>query len=936
MKKLNLSKIAKSVKFACVLGSGLGLASMPTQTVFAQESADNNVEKIEVRGIRASSKENLNQKRFASAVVDVITAEDIGKFPDKNVADTLARVPGVTVSRDFGEGEGVTIRGFSPEQNTTLLNGQAVGTAQWFILRNTGRNFNFEMLASEMVAGVEVYKSPQADIEEGGLGGTVIVHTRKPLDMDSGTIAGSIEAEYSDISESWDPAVSGMYSWKNDEETLGFVVSASLRDRQVERHSQESDFGWFGPGIARIEPGLSAPSTQGVGNPGPEKGSLPWGVGSAVFEQDRSRKGFDATLQYAPNDKLDMSLHFLHAELEASNVNSNLIGIPFRGLFVGDANAREGTVSNGFVNSLNYFGLPDQEGWVPQFLAYDVIYRDGSSMQTQVLDFELNYAMENGRVHFQAGTTTGDGQINDFFTEFWADPRDPRAGIIFSNPNPTAHGASIDFTGANPWLSNPTDEMWLAVVFDQQNTTEDKENYAQLDVSFDVEYGAINEIKVGAKIKDRSFSQFRIRDDLGNTSLFGEGSLGPASDFWTGELLNAEHGGNSLPSMQYFFPNQGLIRDAFAALPSCSAGGTGPCRNDDVVQNIANFEVDETLTALYAMANFSGDGYRGNFGVRYVSDDRTTHGFDGDTPVTFEDDSLSEFLPSINLVFDLSEDLVLRTSAAKVLTRPSPFNLAPSFNLTPETGRGQAGNPNLQPMTANQFDLGVEWYFDEASIVSLTWFRKDISQFFFTNTVQEEINGVVFNQLQRPENGGNSNYEGIEFQVLHDFDNGFGASFNYTYVDASDGEVQSAELIPAQVDAQGNETAPASAALVTRNVMFPDVSQTSFNVGGYYENDLFSARLNYTWRDEYFISNPGLTEFGPTFRDDYGQWDAQFSYNVTENITLKVEAINITDEIFNNYLVQAGNNPHPADGTQVVSTEGQNGRRFFVGANFRF
>lgn len=934
MNNTKFNKITQCIKLACVLGVTASSTALVSQTALAQEAASD-VEVIEVRGIRASTKENLNLKRFSNSIVDVITAEDIGKFPDKNVADTLARVPGVTVNRDFGEGEGVTIRGFSPEQNITLLNGQAVGTAQWFILRNTGRNFNFEMLASEMIAGVEVFKSPQADIEEGGLGGTVNVKTRRPLELDAHTFAGSLEAQYSDIPEAWDPGASAMYSWKNDEENFGIVVSASMQEREVERHSQESDFGWFGPGIARIEPGLSAPSTDGVGNPGPEKGSLPWGVGSAVFEQQRERTGFDTNIQYRPNDAVEMNLHYLFTELEASNVNSNLIGIPFRGLFVGDANARPGTVNNGFVTSLDYSGLPSQEGWVPQFLAYDVIYRDGSSMQTQVLDFDLNWQLENQTVHFQAGTTKGEGQINDFFTEFWADPRDPRARILFSNPNPTEHGASIAFTEGNPWLANPTDEMWLAVIFNQENTTEDKENYAQLDVTFDVDYGAISEIKVGAKVKDRNFDQFRIRDDLGNTQISGEGSLGPAQNFWSGDMIDADHSGNSLPSMSYFFPDRQRIFDTFYGLPLCSAGAEGPCRNEDVLQNVAIFDIEETITAFYAMANFSGDGYRGNVGVRYTSTDSTTNGFDGGDPVQFKND-YSELLPSFNLSFDLTEDMILRLAAARVLTRPSPFQLAPSFNLTPETGRGQAGNPDLLPTTANQFDIGVEWYFDDASLVSLTWFRKDINNFIATNTVQEEVNGVLFNQLQRPINGGGSDYEGLEFQYLHTFENGFGGFFNYTYVDASDGEIQSAELIPAVTDTDGNIVEPASATLVSRSVMFPDVSKQAFNFGGFYENDLYSARINYTWRDDYFLSTPGLTEFGPTYREDYGQWDAQVSYNVTENITLKLEAINITDEVFNNYLVQAGNNPHPQDGTAVVSTEGQNGRRFFVGASFRF
>ena len=926
MNKSKFNKITRGIKVAFIMGTAFG--GVTVSSAYAQEPATDDTEVIQISGIRGSLKANLNEKRFSNAIVDSISAEDIGKFPDKNVAETLARVPGVTINRDFGEGEGVTIRGFSPSQNVTLLNGQAVGTAQWFILNQTGRNFNFELLASEMVGKVDVYKSPQADLEEGGLGGTVLVHTRRPLDMESGTLAGSIEGQYSEVPDKWDPSASGLYSWSNDDETFGFVIAASLQNRTVERHSQESDFGWFGPGIARIEGGLSAPSTDGVGNPGTEKGSLPWGVGSAVFKQDRKRTGIDATAQYSPNEKLDVALHYLYSELQADNVNSNLIGIPFRGLFVGADNARPGSVENGFVTDLNFTGNAAQPGWAP-FLAYDNIYRDGSKAQTQVLDLDINYLInDDAQLHVQLGTTKGESQINDFFTEFFASPNDPRIAIDFTSPDPTSHGAAIDFTGANPWLANPGDEFPLAAVFDQEQKTQDKESYIQGDLTLNVELGAIESFKFGAKIKDREFNQYRIRDDIGGASNFGF-----ASDFWSGDVLNISHSGNSLASQSYFAPDRALMQSYFDALPECNTSPAGACRNSNVVQHLANFVIEETITNLYAMANFSGEGFRGNIGLRYARTDSDTSGFDAaGNALAFEND-YDQLLPSINLAYDVTDDVVLRMSAAKVLTRPSPFSLAPAFNLTPETGRGNAGNPDLLPVKANQYDLGLEWYFDEASLVSLTWFKKDISDFIFLNTVQAEINGVNFNQLSRPENGGNTDYEGLEFQITHDFDNGFGAFFNYTYVDAAPGSIQEAQLIPAVLDADGNEMAAASAALVSRDVEFPDVSKTAFNVGAFYETEDYTARIAYTWRDEYFVA---LTEFGPQFRDDNASLDAQVSYNISENVTLKIEAVNLTNEIFRNFLIQDGDNPHPSDGTRVISTEAENGRRFYVGMNFKF
>jgi iron complex outermembrane receptor protein len=900
---------------------------LTTTAVYAADAGDaakaDDVEVIEVRGIRASTKKNLNQKRFATAIVDTITPEDIGKFPDKNVAETLSRIPGVTISRDFGEGEGVTIRGFTPNQNVTLLNGQAVGTAQWFVLNNTGRNFNFEMLASEMVGGLEVYKSPQADIEEGALGGTVIVNTRKPLDMDSGTIAGSVDMQYSELPDQWDPSASIVSAWKNDDETFGINVSAAFQNRTVERHSQESDFGWFGPDIERISGGITPPAGA------TEKGSTPWGVGSAVFKQDRERKNFDITAQWAVNDNLEVIGHYLFSEMEASNVNSNMIGIPFRGLFVGDEFARQGTTANGYLTSLTYYGNPDQTGWVPQFLAYDNIYRDGSKMGTSVLDFEVNYTADFGVVHAQFGTTEGKGDIYDFFTEFWADPLDDRAGIIFSNPNPSSHGPAIDFDGANSWMSNPTDQMYLGGIFNQYNKVRDAEDYAQIDFTMDVEMGFITQVKVGGKIKDRSFSQTRWQDNLSNLSGWGEGSLGPVSDFWTGDLLEIAHEGNSLSSQTYFDPDRQLMMDAMYAQPECTtalldAGTT--CLNRDNLQALATFNIEETITALYAMASFEGDNFSGNFGVRYTSTESTSNGYDSSASPLAIDNDYNFLLPSVNVKYDLTDDVVLRASASKTISRGSPFSLAPAYNLTPETGRGDMGNPWLKPVQATAFDFGAEWYFDDASLLSATVFRKDITDFHFQNTVRDTINGVQYNQLNRPENGDEADYTGIELQAQHIFDNGVGFFANYTLVDASEGSYVTV------VD-NGDGTFKD----VAGKVPFPDVSENAYNLGAFYETDTYSVRLNYNYRSEYFTSQ---TEFGPTFREEYGQWDTQVSYDLNENITLKFEVINLTDESFNNYLINDPTVPSATaaqnKGTKVVSTESQNGRRFYLGANFKF
>ncbi|GMM71160.1 TonB-dependent receptor [Alteromonas gracilis] len=908
MFKNQQNKLTKSVRLAIAMGV---ITSISAPAALAQDERETEV--IEVTGIRGSQKANINAKRFSNAIVDAITAEDIGKFPDKNVAETLARVPGITIDRDFGEGQGVTIRGVQPDQNLTLVNGQAVGTGQWFVLSDATRNFNFEILASEMIAGLEVYKSSQADIDEGALGGTVILKTRKPFDLEANSGQVSIEGQYGDIADALDPTLSGLYSWKNDDETFGILFSGSYQERTVERETNE-DFGWFGPSIPRIDPLIEAP----VG--ASQKGAIPWGMGSALFKQDRERVGFDVTAQWAPTDDFDVSVHYLSSTLKADNVNSNLIGIPFRGIAYTGTETSPGTVSSdNVVESLSMMGVDNRPAWA-RFIAYDNIFRDGSEMSTEILDIEGHYIVGDGKFHFQLGTTTGEGENRDFFTEFWASANGPRAAIDFYNPG--GDNPYIDFTTASPWLANPTDEMWLGGIFDQLNATEDKENYIQIDYEHSVDWGAVTEIKTGIKRRDRSFAQSRFRTDLANLAPVGEGSLGPASSFWNGDMINVSHDNTNGVAASYFFPDKDSMYNALYSVAECADDTTVLCRRTDAFLDESSFDIEEDITALYAMAKFSGDGFRGNVGMRYVETDSTSNGYDLTTgeAVAF-DGGYNEWLPSINLSYDLSEDVLLRMAAARVLTRPAPFQLAPAVNLTPETSSGSAGNPQLNPLTANQFEVGAEWYFSESSVAAVTVFKKDINDFIFTKTVSREIDGQQINQLRTPENGGSTSIDGIEMQIQHVFDNGFGGYANYTYTDVADAQVDEAVAV---TDDDGNII---GATIATRSVSFPNTSKDSFNVGVFYETDLYSARLNYNYRSEYFIAQ---TEIGDQFRDEQSQLDAQFSWNVTETITLKAEALNLTDEIWENYYVRN------SDGKRLGGTQSANGRRFFIGASMKF
>ncbi len=863
------------------------------------------IEEIVVTGIRRSLSNALYTKRNSSTVVDAVSAEGIGKFPDKNIAESLSRLPGVTISRDFGEGQGVTIRGLAPGFNITLVNGQAIGTAQWFVLSEAQRNFNFEMLSSEMVAGIEVHKSARADIDEGALGGTVNLRTRRPLDLAAGTLEASVDAQYSDLSEEWDPSGSVLYSWKNDANSFGVLVGLSHQNRTVRRETTET-FGFFGPADTRLEPNFNAPTGAS------EAGILPWGVGSALFQQDRERNGVDLNLQWAPSDAFVGGLHYFFSELKADNQNQNFIAIPFRGLFASDP-VSSGSVDNGVVTDLAVDG-GDPAVWA-NHVAFDSIYRDGSSMETQLVDLEGTYYGENWSLHGQIGTTTGDGVNRDEFFEFFAFSQDPRVNFDFTNPGGTSPSISYE---RSPWILNPTDEMLLTGVFDQRNTLEDTEDYIQADLAFDVELGFVNELKFGAKYRDREFTQNRVADRLANTVVGDVAqSLGTAGQYASG-TLTVDHDETSLQSTTTFDVDRLAMRNAFLAAPDCSAAAPGAvCVNRDLFDAAASFNIQEEIAALYAMASFQSESVRGNVGVRYVETDTTSNAFDLAAPELTPTSSSGDYgvwLPSVNLVWDLSEDLLLRFAAGKAISRPAPFQLTSAVNLTPETSSGTSGNPDLDPLMANQYDLAFEWYFDSESLLGATFFLKDIKDFVFDSVSAETIEGVFIARLSRPQNGPSAELRGVELIAQHRFANNFGFVANYTYTDIDASPVPEAALVDGE------------ATIIERTVQFPFTSEHSFNLTGYYETERLGARLSYSYRDEFFKAT---NETGQLWGDEQQTLDAQFAYNVTDSIALRLEALNIAGQTIDDFY-------RSVDGQDLTASQFYNGRRFYVGVNYSF
>ncbi|MGL5391230.1 MAG: TonB-dependent receptor plug domain-containing protein, partial [Shewanella sp.] len=325
------------------------------------------MERIEVRGIRASLSESLNSKRFANGVVDSVNAEDIGKFPDSDVGGSLGRIPGIAVNRQFGQGQQVSIRGASNQLTLTQLNGHGIASTGWFDQQTTDRSFNYSLLPPELLGEIEVYKSAQADINEGGIGGTAIIHTRKPLDLDKNSFFFSNKQQFGSISQEIDPEFSGLYSWKDEAERFGVLLAATDATTHYQRNAIESNIGY----------GEIAPTT---------------------FEQQRERSAINAVMQFRPTDNLEFGVNIMHLGMQANNANTSLFLV-----FPDDKNAAcEQTNADGTCVFYRLDGKHNLPGQAQTYVRE-------ASMDSNTFDVNFEYQAERYTLTGIAGSTQASG-----------------------------------------------------------------------------------------------------------------------------------------------------------------------------------------------------------------------------------------------------------------------------------------------------------------------------------------------------------------------------------------------------------------------------------------------------------------------------------------------------------------------------------------------
>ncbi|MDH5824586.1 TonB-dependent receptor [Luteimonas sp. RD2P54] len=905
----------KSVLSAAILAClGVSAQAQAQQAPAQQPVAEAaELDRVVVTGIRGSLQQALDTKRNADAFVDAITAEDVGKFPSTNVAEAMTVIPGVTIDRLFGQGEKVSILGTDPALNRTLLNGQTVASADWFIVDQPGRTFNYALLAPEIVGKVEVYKSPEARIDEGSIGGTVIVTTRRPLDLDANTFAGSIGYLYNDRSEEADPQGSLMYSWKNPAGTFGVAVSFQTSTENLRRDGVESygsvsardyrDGQGGGGSVNNLPPDWSqAPNPDGSQPTLPAsctgtcaetlENNLdargPNSLSASFFEQERKRNSFTLSLQARPVDRLDLEFNALRVDASYDNLNQSMfafMGNAWNGLMkMTDVTIEDGIITRGtFANALSVLDVQNRL----------------AEIDTESYDFKAGWDDERWFASAHVGTTKATGGTSQqVFGEFlnWADysydisgaPGRP-GSVSYPGSNPFSDPSAFRFDGG--WGTDPDDPAawnpgWGGnVVF---KPTSDRERYGQLDFGVRLD-SPVYLLRFGAKRREHETEQLMGGVSLASVAGYGDA---PASLFDPRQVpdnyLDGFDGVTDEMENRFYIDGWALADyilggDWLAPWQSMPV----PSTFNDPSFAANTFKITEDVDAAYVQADFSFARVRGNVGLRYVRTESESAGWacvatdvpppcpaDGYAPVSVNK-QYNNVLPNLNLVYEATDDLLLRFSAASVIARPNYADMSSYLWLGDQTLTGGGGNPDLEPYEANNFDASAEWYFAENSILSGTVYYKDIDNYILTTTRPE----THFNQAQgeetvyqvsRPDNAGTAKIQGVAIAFQQSFDNGLGVLANYTY---SDGESSTGEPMPYN-------------------------SENQVNLSPFFEAGAWSARVTYSWRSKYFTNVDRGDEL---WVRPYESVDASLGYRFNDNYSLTLNAMNLLDEAYHSY-----------------------------------
>jgi len=956
----------------------MALWSLAALPAMAQEAAPEvPVQTVEVTGIRASLARSLAVKKDASANVEVITAEDVGKMPDKNLADSLQRLAGVSVRTYYDEAEKVSMRGTNPDMSLIIFNGHAVSGGDWYVADqgSSSRSTSLSLMPSHVLQQAVVYKSSQANIVDGGLAGTINVSTRKPLaakERFSGVV--SVGASYADLPGRYAPDMNGSVNWKNEAGTFGVLASLFSEKRFVRRDSVSrfaygTNSGWDQINTATML-GITDASLAGTGYTAADLNGvrLPGSMSSEFVESVRDRKGGMLSLQFKPNRDLDVTMTGFHSKMEADNhgrLNSSAIYSMLLGKnspLGATTAAAANTNSNGqrvyaqirnpvIVDETTVYGHPLKvlkaadivfpDGTTPQYIGNsEGFFRDGAEATSSFLDLDAKYRVNDDlTVKTLLSTTRGVGS-----TELDQGLTLARYGTGISYALGNLHDAPyVQYQGAGanqPGLNADGSGYTIVDRAASGIRTVDKEWSAQFDAEYKLNRGWVQSLESGVRFADHERTSGRrgpaFRSGIAvdpNTGKVTSNTPTPTTGWqpYPGDF-GSGLGGSGWDNSGFTY-----TRDATIEYIANNTKVTSPEWERRVSSEI---DMKERQSAAYVMANLEGERWSGNVGVRFTrteikaniatpipagacqrvepgqpavtcaaypgaittAGDATAY-FDGmpfnpnagilyyKTPTkrTFDD-----WLPSLNLRYDLGNDMLARFGVSRTIGRQN-YNLLGSGFGTPGCDangcRVTGPNPDMEPQTADNLDLSWAWYFAPRSIVAVSVFHSSIDGYpktgavgsatvdlldprdqtvktFFINTASQQgakINGI---ELQYEQPFGKTNF-------------GFTSNVSRAKTKVDDGR----PMVGA--------------------------SEWTGNLGLYYEDAMLSARLVANYRGEYVNSttapsptanSQGLSVINgvamptaPTYADAVTTLAFSANYYLTKNLELAFSATNLTN-----------------------------------------
>ncbi|MEO6715693.1 MAG: TonB-dependent receptor [Novosphingobium sp.] len=934
---------------ALIAGSALVTPAAAFAQSAAAADAGTPTDEIIVTGFRQSLEKALNLKRESVSAVDAIVAEDIAKFPDQNLAESLQRIPGISIQRDGGEGRSVNVRGLGPRFTRVRVNGmETIATSADGASASRERGFDFNVFASELFSSLVVHKTSEPSLDEGSLGAVIDLNTGNPLNGKTGiTVVGSVQGSYNTLSKSWDPRLAGLLGWKSPDGTLGISISGAYsKSHTLELGNNtvrwaQAAFNSVGGTPCYY---TSAASAVGVANIGgvytPGKVAACDAVALAFHPRiprygsvahDRERLGLTGSIQWEPTDRTKLSIDGLYSRFKETR-EEKWLEVLFRSneratsvvnytIDPATNNLVAGTFNNAYVRTEHYLRRQDTK-----------FYQFSANLKQEFSD--------SIRVELLGGLSKSNANIPVETT------------IMFDDKE--AQGFQYDYTNSrSPVIafgSSVTDpaNFQLAEIRDRPSNNTNRFRTLSLKAEWDFAEGF--QVQLGGVYRRYTFDLTESARD----TLVCPAKTAVAPDVVLGTLnCTIGSGASSVfgTSAVYGFPVTAALAE------SASLGNAGQptgATSNFIVANLASAAAFTNLYGRTAIANNSqirsvietdkgafiqlnakgnalGMRYALNAGVRYMRTSQASTGIQASGaligPVTVNR-SYDDWLPSMNLAVFPADNFIVRFSASKVMTRPNLSQLTPGGSIDGFNYRISFGNPDLAPYRANAYDLSFEYYFAPQSIFSVALFKKDISSLPIgsSRTGTFASTGLPVSSIlasapaaTAPEgqpwtittftNGTGGKIKGAEFSVSAPFRflpgilANFGGIANLTLLDSS---YKYTVVNASAFNAAGALAAPAGVEVINQ---LPDLAKKAFNLTLWYEDTKFSARTSFTHRSGFIDGGTPTSATGNVFEgyNAINSLDASMRYKITPQIELSIEATNLTDAYRDRYTDQAAN-----------------------------